>query len=434
MAEVKPHKADLYCVAFWYGLADAIERALDEFGYRNDHPTQIIQTEPNTITVKWGSYVFVVDLLDGLYIGSDESSEFMYYRHAVIPHGDPDDESSQVQIEFAPVNADWYNIHVIDAMLDRAKAFAHIDLIAEHAEKTTAKYDGKDIDGKYVNMNGIKTIAQMFTNVFTYVVGIDPEIDKDNYSINVYPDQSNPHGIIIHTQLNEFDDKGFVNKDNSEFFLSIDLGTNDAKITPDLPWLMPNDFNAQLFTLMPRANDTDRVLLSAIRITVDDVLCRLHNKVPANAIFSSLNDMIPNKEFETSPVAVNKFHDTFENELALVANGNDCKFNGRNFKIIPRYDGITRVCIGIIVVDVAIDGLGLIDIGVMRPIKKNETWDNIIWNNIVDEDVTDNKAKNLSDIKGLMTYDDAKDDVQTESVLRTICNCVQTTLSRMYNR
>lgn len=441
METTKPH-AELYKVAYWYGMKDAIERALDEFNYRNDSPTKITQDEPNTITVTWGNYVFAVDLLDGVYIGAEEGLEFMYYHHAIVIdgyQGDDDDKPEDAfKRDFAPIGADWYNIRVIDAMLDRAKTFAYIDMISDHVEHSIPQYN--DIDGKYLNKNGVGIIEGRFCMAFEYLVGIDPDLDAGKYSIKAYPDYTNQYGVIIHVQLDEFDDKGYVNKDNNEFFLTIDLKTNDAKITPDLPWLMPEDFNANLYTLMPRNPDDDRVLLSAIRIAVDDVIARMHQNVLASAIFSDTKDMNAENGFALSPDVARKFRDKFETELGLVANGSGKqKFTDMNYDAVSFPTGITRVFVGAVVVDIAIDGLGLVDIGVTRHIGKDETWDSIIWGNSLDVETLSDVGYTrtmipLSKFQGITTYDDAKDDITTESVLRTICNCVQTTLSKMYNR
>lgn len=436
MEEVEKNQLQRGTIAFWHGLVGAIETGLDEFNYRSDKPTKIWEGEPNTICVKWGEYVFIVDLIDGLYVGTDELGEFMYYHHAEIPVHTDDSEygdGDTFQTEVAPLGADWYNIRVIDAIIDRAKTFAHIDMISDHAENTNQMMYKFPDDGvrRYITKKGIHAIKKLFENAFTSLLGIDKEVDKDSYSINAYPSYTSDTAVIIHVQLDEFDDKGYVNKDNAEFFLTINMVDNSALITPDLPWIMPADFNAELYTLLPSHIDTDKSLLSAIRIAVDDMMFRVHQQCDVDYLFDTLDriDLMDDKE------VVQKFRVEFEKYLKNMTGANaDAKLvDGVNFLMKALPSGITRMIVGKLVVDVYINGLGLADVGTTVTLAKDEPWDSIIWNTRCSIDIVP-KTKTLEDINGVRVYQDiilAK-ETSTEMALRTMCDVVQSALKRTF--
>lgn len=425
-------------ITFWHGLRNAIETGLNEFHYTADKPTRIWEDEPNTIFIKWGEYVFVVDIIDGLYVGTNELSEFMYYHHTEIPVRTDDSEydvGDIYKIEVAPPGADWYNIRVIDAIIDRAKAFAHIDMIADHVDNTALPVHKLPDDGvrRYVTKHGIHVIKKLFEDAFTCLLGIDKEVDKDNYSIKAYPSYTSNTAVIIHVQLNEFDDKGYVNKDNAEFFLTIDFTDNSARITPDLPWLMPVDFNSELYTLMPRNIDTDRSLLSVIRIAVDDMMFRVHQQTGVECLYDTLDkiDLMDDKE------VVQKFRVEFERSLRkLTGAGADNRLiDGVNFLIESFPSGITRMKVGKLVVDVYIDGLGLADVGTTVTIGQEESWDEIIWGAGIQSKLMPN-VKTLDEISGVTVYADAilAKEKGSEMALRTMCDAVQMALKRTFGR
>lgn len=410
MDNQKPKKVP---ITFWIALRDAIKTALDEFNYRSDKETTFQYGTNNEVIVHWGPYVFVADLLDGVYAGATDLDDFGYYHHTNVPTST--DEDANVEVVTAPVNADWYNIRVIDALIDRAKKFAYIDMIAAYVDKDIPTFLSPDNLG--ISRNGLVLIKSLYEDTFTKILGIDREADSDNYSINVYPDYDGNPAVLIHTQLAEFDDKGYVNKDNSEFFLQWNLVSGEVNITPDLPWIISPDFNSTLFTHMPSNPDTEKSLLSAIRIAMNDVMFKAIKNYKQEDFFAPIDK----SGLQTPNDTVDRFIAKFEHRLKLTADGtNEALAKGKNMTVNILECGLTVIKINDLTVEVAIDGIGLVDVYAHRLFTENDTWNDILW--------SENAVGNP---KTTLRFEDVASDLATTAVLKEICDCVQGTMASM---
>lgn len=423
----KETKSLPFVLPYTSALMGSIREGLDEFQYRNDKDTKI-STSDNLISIRWGQYVFMVDVIDGVDVGNNECSEFAYFNHAEIPVAadlsDPNYEGDDTVIkkEPMPVGADWYNIRVIDAIIERAKSFAYIDMVTDHIEMqrdAESKASGLKVK-MHVNRVALENSKRYFSKAFVSLLGADEELLKNNVVINSYVDYTNQHQIILHVRLKPFETKGYIDTDNAEFFLTYNVLTTKMQIMADLPWV--TEYKSDLFTLAPKSERDDRSLLSVIRIASDYMLYRMSDNV--DNYFSAA----ANLDLLTDATRVNKFIGLLEVELSRLARGSVNKLTKENHITTCYPNGLSRIQLGTIVVDVAIDGFGLVDVTVDHEISHSETWDEIIWNH-KPQPLSIGITDRLSDMNGLMFGQNIND--YTSATLSVICEAVKTAMNKL---
>lgn len=412
-------------------LMESIGEALDEYHYRQDKSTNI-STCDNLVTVKWGQYVFMVDIIDGIDVGNNECSEFMYFNHAEIPvkanTSDPnyegDEDDTIIKKEAMPVGADWYNIRVIDHIIERAKAFAYIDLVTDCIDQqkiAESKRQGTK-DKLYANERALCDVKHYFTKAFVSLLGADEELLKNNILIKTYMDYTNQHQVLVHVRMKPFETKGYIDTDNAEFFISYNILTTQVQIMADLPWV--TEYKTDLFTLAPKSEKDDRSLLSVIRIAFDYVLFKTQVAASIDNYFSD----VANIRLLTTSKRANKFIKILESELSRMARGSKNKLSKDNHIMTLYPNGLSRIQLGSIVVDVAIDGFGLVDISIDHEVESSESWDDIIWN-YAPKKLSIGISDTLDKLNGRMFGQDING--YTSSTLSTICDIIRVVMQKM---
>lgn len=321
-----------------------------------------------------GQEKYIVYFADGLYYANDKdiAGEFDYYAgNRVITTK----QTNEPVYEFHPENpkVNWELVRITEGLLRLAYIQASNTLRRGKSICLKGIVPGQSY---YITKQGIECINEILATHLRKIFQVaNQHPDRAEYDIHTYPDYSDDNGtrVITYIQIGYPDREDYpLNCDNLSFFLTINFITGECFIGTDFPWVKKS---ANLFDPRPQDGEKDWFSIdvwTAIQIFVSDAMRHIAEIRLADQLFThSLINMGLKSNLKKADAFALKLLDKLRLEFSVKGTTQP------TIKYIPYSNGITRFYAGILVMDIAIDTCGLVDIGMLENMTKTDTWESI---------------------------------------------------------
>lgn len=340
----------------------------------------------NVLSVFIKEHKFCIDIIDGLYVQADNdyTDLFDYYNGSEVL--DVDGETSY---EFnSNANVDWSFIMETDSFIKTAyvQAFNDMKAIWLSGKRVSPSIFG---EGKYITKEGVEFVRATFDKNLKEIMRLyDPKnADALIYNTVAYPNYADYSSIVIYVETGYSRSAYALDCNSKEFFVEITLRDKvGCKYSTTFPWLV--EHNTNLFSIIPGAIDESRDFKSALQIVVDKTLVDIANVITSGK--ANVTMFVDDKK-DMHMLTPDNLVDLFTNELHSSLYKyyphtlNEMSTKEDMIRTYNRPDGITRIAFGMIVCDIAIGSCGTVDIGLIRELCPEDTFDDIIYtNNVID--------------------------------------------------
>lgn len=384
-----------------------IQRNVTSIGFENRYLNIYIDQEK-----------YIVYLADGLYYANDKdiAGEFDYYAGSRVITT----KQEQAVYEFHPENpkVNWELVRLTEGVI----RLAYIQATNTLRRGAVVALRGAVAQPYYVKKRGlslIQTILEAHLKKIFYVTNTNE--DAQEYDIHVYPDYSDDNGtrFIAYIQIGyPTRDDYPLNCDNLSFFLVGNLLSGTCYLGTDFPWVTKP---INLFDPRPQNGDSDWFsidVLSAIQIFVSDAMRQIVSEFTIDQLFTSsfMEIGLKSDQKKVDAFAL-KILTKLQREFPVQGNTQP------TIKFIPFSNGLTRFYAGILVMDIAVDTCGLVDISLLENIGKTDGW-NSIWR-VMDfqHDVGDNFYQPMESYGKTLPY--SKLTTESRVVVEEVAKMIQ---------
>lgn len=372
---------------------------------------------PNIISVYADNSKFELDIIDGMYVAADNdyTDEFDYYVGDEV-----NDKNGTTTIEFQGTNpkCNWNLIRTVDNTIDFIYKNEIINTMKRHSI-TYALAQKKKSEGPSTNQlitkKTIDFIKETYEEKLTSLMRLKNSADKVEYNVVVHPNYIDRQSVIIYTQIG-YPDSGYsLDRDNRNFFLVINPHELTCEYGTDFPWVAPT---VNLFSMVPGVIDESKDFKSALQIIADELLCKISDIGTDELNNNFYTDNPANSHLRTSDEKVKQFVQFLYEDIVRnypPINVTDCNI----IEYDNKDDGITRISLGSIIIDVAIGSCGTVDIALDHEITQKETWDDILYTK---KEISLKSNQTLSEL-GFLSYSDCS-GIESKTIMEDIGNII----------
>lgn len=398
----------------------------------------IMEEIPNVLSIYSGSYKFCIDLIRGMYVmaENDFTDEFDYYMGHKVTIGD------DVKYEFNPKEnrINWKYIREMEAainyiylstynMVMYGKLYADsriygVGEIKEFFANQLTPLSNDQISPLYITKAYVDKVGEIYTKNMVELFRLNPNDSENTFVVKSQPSYLHTPELIIYVQTG-YPDNGYgLDCSDREFYLTLNPTSLDWKYSKDFPWVSePID----LFSMTPGAIEESLDFKSALQLVCNKTshdLVMLYSSEAIKDLFTFDEQSVG---LETNEKKVKVIIEKFLSELLInyppKKPGVNIELSGPLtwYGIKNCKNGITRLFIGKLVIDIAIEYCGMVDIAVTKEIE-NDTWDDIFYcdcSNILQRYSYPNEEKD----KELKHYLDCE-NLESKTIMEDITNII----------
>ena len=370
---------------------------------------KVVEEIPNIISIYADKSKFVLDIIDGMFVSPDNyiTDEFDYYVGDEVIDTDG---SKKIEFQSNNPSCNWRMIRTVENMIDFIYRNEILNTLVAYSYKKDTTID-KD---HMLTKEAVAIIKKAYEEKLTGIMRLNTNTeDTMEYNVHAYLNYMDKQSVVLYTQIGYPTADYNLDRDNRSFFLVIDPARFTCGYGTDFPWVSPT---TNLFSMVPDDVDEPRDFKSALQITVDEVFDVIRQTKEGGTYFYTKN---PSESgLQTDEKKVTAFIQYLKDDIK------------RNYPAINpveedwmtwdnKSDGITRINFGCVVLDVAVDSCGTIDIAIDHEICAEETWDDILYKKREISIASDDTLKDLN----LLTYTDC-DNIESRTIMEDIGNIV----------